>query len=599
ERVEAARGDYAAYIAGEGAASGYLSAYLNRDTLKLLPLSTVVMVLIMTISFRTRAGVSLPFLVATATLAGAVGLMAGLGVPYFVITNALPAILIGIAVADSVHILSHYYETKAALPEASDSELAVGAASAMWRPITLTTLTTIAGFTGIVATSSTPPMMWFGVFAIVGILVAYGFSLAVIPAGLSAFGRAQSRPFAVAAERGAGADFATRFVLYLSQLALARPRLVIAGAGAAVVLGAVSAAQIRVDSSIYDQFKETEAIVTADRLINERFHGSNFLDIVIETPAIDGLTQPEKLAKIEQLQAHLETLPHVNGTTSIVDHIKKLNQALNRGEDAAYTLPANENAVAQQLFLLTASSDPAEWRDDITTDQNKILVRAIADTSRYVDHKEILEAAQTYLDEEWREETFTATMSGAMVVSYHRLEPLLREHILSLLVSLALVYGMSGYLFRSASKGLLTLAPVVTSVLTVYAIMGLSNIQLDVATSMFAAIAVGLGIDFAIHMVDRIDHYRAAPGVDLAGAIELLAPASGRALFYNFATVFFGFSVVGFSELPIMQRFGGLVAASVFASFFASIMLIPAFLRLGELKAQPNETHTTPSQHNP
>ena len=49
------------------------------------------------------------------------------------------------------------------------------------RPITLTTITTIAGFSGIAMTAIMPPIMWFAVFAMVGVALAWVFSILALP----------------------------------------------------------------------------------------------------------------------------------------------------------------------------------------------------------------------------------------------------------------------------------------------------------------------------------------------------------------------------------------------------------------------------------
>ena len=98
--------------------------------------------------------------------------MAAFDIPFFVITNALPVVIIGIAVADSIHIMSQYYEELAQHPEAGSRQLAVQAMVKMWRPVTLTTLTTMAGFFGLSIASIMPPMEYFGIFAMIGVAVA-------------------------------------------------------------------------------------------------------------------------------------------------------------------------------------------------------------------------------------------------------------------------------------------------------------------------------------------------------------------------------------------------------------------------------------------
>ena len=54
----------------------------------------------------------------------------------------------------------------------------------------------------------------------------------------------------------------------------------------------------------------------------KRFDGVHYLDIVVETPETEDLFKPENLQRIEKLQDYVITLPHVNGSTSIVDYLK-------------------------------------------------------------------------------------------------------------------------------------------------------------------------------------------------------------------------------------------------------------------------------------
>jgi predicted RND superfamily exporter protein len=94
------------YVAGEGAVAGYMGAYIDADALRLDPLAGLVITFICLVAFRTLRGTLIPNLVVAATATSALGIMAASGVSFFVITNALPVVLIGIAVADSIHI--HY-----------------------------------------------------------------------------------------------------------------------------------------------------------------------------------------------------------------------------------------------------------------------------------------------------------------------------------------------------------------------------------------------------------------------------------------------------------------------------------------------------------
>lgn len=100
------------------------------------------------------------------------------------ITNALPVILIGISVADAIHIFSEYYDLQARYPYRSVTSLVVETMAEMWRPVTLTTMTTVAGFLGLYLAADMPPFSFFGLFTAVGVLIAWLYSMLVLPAAM-------------------------------------------------------------------------------------------------------------------------------------------------------------------------------------------------------------------------------------------------------------------------------------------------------------------------------------------------------------------------------------------------------------------------------
>ncbi|MEE8558751.1 MAG: MMPL family transporter, partial [Myxococcota bacterium] len=134
-----ARSEYGSeeiHVAGEGAVVAKLGSYIDADAARLNPFSALLITMILIVAYRTVRGVLLPNLVVLGAVAFALGSMSVLGVPIYVITNALPPLLIAVAVADSIHILGQYYEEVADNPEASSRELAVRSMTQMWRPIT-------------------------------------------------------------------------------------------------------------------------------------------------------------------------------------------------------------------------------------------------------------------------------------------------------------------------------------------------------------------------------------------------------------------------------------------------------------------------------
>jgi hypothetical protein len=109
--------------------------------------------------------------------------------------------------------------------------------------------------------------------------------------------------------------------------------------------------------------------------------------------------------------------------------------------------------------------------------------------------------------------------------------------------------------------------------------MGLFDIWLGVATSMFAAVAIGLGIDLAIHMVARA---RTAErmGLDTDAAIAYVYRSTGRAVLFNAAAVGLGFGILTLSAAPPIRLFGILVATAIVGAFVAALTVLPALLKV-------------------
>jgi hypothetical protein len=103
---------------------------------------------------------------------------------------------------------------------------------------------------------------------------------------------------------------------------------------------------------------------------------------------------------------------------------------------------------------------------------------------------------------------------------------------------------------------------------------------LEPATSMFAAISVGVGVDFAIHLLERLRRTMAGFGDDLERVVRTAVPSTARACFFNALALGVGFAVLLTSELPTLKRFGGLVTVAAFSSFLAALVVVPALFAL-------------------
>jgi len=574
------------YVAGEGAISGYLGSYIDSDASRLNPIAALIITFIVFIAFQRFAPTLLANVIILAAALLTFGTMAATGVSFFVITNALPVILIGIAVADSIHIYSEYFERRAAYPEEGIADAIVTSMVSMWRPVTLTTLTTAAGFLGLYFAAYMPPFKYFGLFTALGVASAWLYSLIFLPAAMALF-KTDVHPRLAARltgrqpllGEGRKQDYFARTMVLLGRLTMRFPKSIVVLALIIVSLGLVSAPQLIVNDDRIDSFHPDEPLYQADAVINGRFDGTNYLDVVIETERIEGIFEPDVLKRIEALQRYAETLPHVQGSVSIVDYLKQMNRALNEGQKAFYRLPDDADLIAQYFLLYSTSGEPTDFEEEVDYDYRLANVRLFINEGAFVDNQHVVLAMEDYIADHFNGTSVSATLSGRVNLTYHWIRDLGRSHFFGMGIALFLVWLVSSILFRSLVAGSFALIPVATSILLVYTAMVVLEIGLGIGTSMFAAVAIGLGVDFAIHTIDRIRvFYRQSDSI--RAALDLFYPATGRALFFNLLAIGFGFGVLISSKVVPLNNFGTIVALSVTTSFLISMTLLPALILL-------------------
>lgn len=569
------------HVTGEGALAGYMGSYIDADASRLNPVSMLVILLLCWAAFRTLRGALLPGLIVFATALGTLGLMAWAKVPFFVITNALPVVLIGIGVADALHLLTEYYQLAARHPDWSSRQLAVTAMQRLFRPITLTTATTMAGFLSLAVSALMPPMRWFGWFALFGVAMAWVYTVTLLPALLTLLKPRRSPVYrTVAAGTASVTDAMGRALAPLGRFALRFPRLVIALAAALAIAGFAGAGRMAVNDSLLRAFQKDEPIVIADRELNRRFDGTYFLDLMITTPNAEDLFQPANLHRIEALQRHLAAHPLVADTQSIVDYLKQMQRSMNGDDPAHYRLPDDPALVAQYFLLYSSMGDPRDFDHLVDYDYRLANVRITMKSDQYADLRRIIDDVQGYLDQDFNGPAIHGQPTGRGYLNYVWMSQLAQAQTTSVLLSLALVLALSVLAFRSFAAGIATGLPIVITVLGVYAYMGFGGLWLSASTVMFAAIAIGLGIDFAIHTTDTLRRLLLEPGADLDTVLADLYPGTGRALLFNFLTLALGFGVLTISKVQILTEFGITVALAIALSFFSSLMLLPALARL-------------------
>jgi len=132
---------------------------------------------------------------------------------------------------------------------------------------------------------------------------------------------------------------------------------------------------------------------------------------------------------------------------------------------------------------------------------------------------------------------------------------------------------------RSIRYGVITIIPVGLVVAWLYGFMYLFGFGLNFVTATIAAISIGVGVDFAIHMTQRFREELDREDDSLL-ALHRAADGTGIALVASAATSIVGFTIMAFAPMPMFSSYGILTAVMIFLAAAVSLLVLPSMLVL-------------------
>jgi predicted RND superfamily exporter protein len=175
-----------------------------------------------------------------------------------------------------------------------------------------------------------------------------------------------------------------------------------------------------------------------------------------------------------------------------------------------------------------------------------------------------------------RYDGITVTISGVDLIYVSLVDYTIRSQFLSITISIIIVFIIISVTFRSFAHGLFGLVPIVFGLLFNFGAMSYLNIPLDFITAMIASIAVGLGVDNAIHYMIRFT--RTSHELPLKDRIREALVNSGIPIFFTSFTLIAGFCVLLFSSFKPILYFGLLISVTMIGCLIGVIFVLPSMI---------------------
>ncbi|HID37200.1 MAG TPA: hypothetical protein EYP39_07495, partial [Ghiorsea sp.] len=306
--------------------------------------------------------------------------------------------------------------------------------------------------------------------------------------------------------------------------------------------------------------------------------------IMIDTGKENGLLEPEFLQKIVDLQTEIEKNPIVGDTSSIAEFLMIMNKALNEDDPAFYRVPDSSDLAAQYLLLYSFSGAPDDFEKFMTSDyrQAHVVINMRSDSTDAV--ATILNDLQAKTDVWFPEsEGYKVDWAGTGYTLDALAKMIIDGQITSLALSILAIFLLCWIMFKRLLIAFIAMIPVSLAVTVNYGTMGNLGIPLDLATALVGSMALGIGVDFAIHYLHRY-HEESIANNSYEESVINTNRSVGHAILFNTIVVVGGFLVLLSAALYPQMKLGALIAATMIICYFATVYLFPVLLGLGKEK---------------
>ncbi|WP_135821422.1 efflux RND transporter permease subunit [Halostella litorea] len=161
------------------------------------------------------------------------------------------------------------------------------------------------------------------------------------------------------------------------------------------------------------------------------------------------------------------------------------------------------------------------------------------------------------------------------------LETLVEAFAVTLLVVLAFLTALYWRRHGAPGLGVVTLVPVLVALAWLLGTMRAFGIAFNSETAVITSLAIGLGVDYSIHLGERVVEERKRRD-EFADALSAAVTGTGGALLGSAATTAAGFGVLSLALAPPLQRFGIVTGLSIVYAFIACLTVLPCLLILRE-----------------
>ncbi|WP_068636756.1 efflux RND transporter permease subunit [Thauera butanivorans] len=555
---------------------GWVEHYLP-ETMKLVAVALGVTLAMLFLLLRTWRGVILPLLAGLVSAIWALGICNLLGIHFEPLVIVVAMLITSRAVSHSVQIVNRFDDELEHIAEGSETSAHAARISLadLFRP-GMVGVVADAGCMAVVALSPIPMLQKLTLLSVVWVMTLTISAVILTPVLLSWIKRPHGTVH--------GLDLAPMLRKVLDfglWMALSRFRYVVVVCSVLVLLGSGwYAFKLKVgDANPGSPILWPEAVYNQDSsAINDRFDGVDRLFVVVGKDGQEGLVKnTETLQAMNRFQRFMEVQPEIGGSISIADVVPVLNRTLREGNPRYEELGVDASVNGSLMAILESVSEPGDMDRFVDGQAANGAV-----TLMFRDRQgETIRTAMARIKEFIADNPLSSgdwQLAGGLIgITAAMNEVILASQIEGIALALLVLMIICTVVYRSTVAGMLFMVPVIISNTLTFAFMAWKGIGMSINTVPVAALGIGLGVDYAFYVADRIKE-EIAIGNTPEGAIRTSLHSAGMGVLVTASVLILSTLLWWASSLRFQAEMGLLMAIWLGISAMSALFVMPAVI---------------------
>ena len=536
------------------------------DMSHLIPMTFLVILVSVFLLLRSFNGIVATMLVILFSIVTAMGLAGWSGMQLSPPVMSSPVIILTLAVADCVHILSTWMqqmrngvEKRAAMIESLRINFG---------PIFLTSLTTAIGFLSL-NFSDAPPFRDLGNIAAMGVMAAFFFSVTLLPA------LATLLPSKV--KQTNEESVMKTIMVSFADWVIAKQKILFIGMTTLAIVLIAFIPKNELNDIYVEYFDERIQFRTDTDFVVKNMTGVYFIDYSLDSKKSGAISEPEVLAQIDKFSEWLRTQSEVIHVNTITDTFKRLNRNMHGDDQSWYKLPENRELTAQYLLLYEMSLPyglDLNNQIDIEKKSTRLSVTMeTLSTQEVLAFERRVEAWMTTNTPLIKSVGASPTVMFAHIGMKNIISMLTGTTVALVLISIILIIALG-----SVRYGLLSLVPNLVPAGMAFGFWAIMDGEIGLALSVVTAMTLGIVVDDTIHFLSKYIRARREQNLSAEDAVRYAFSTVGVALWVTSLALIAGFMVLSTSSFELNAGMGLLTSIVIAFALMADFLLLPPLL---------------------